>query len=72
MEGYQVGEKLLADVASATGLPEDLVTVELNRLVAKAGKKPEDMTLEDLRLILAEYVQDVLLAAHREFSDTEN
>ncbi len=67
-----MGEKLLADVVTATGLPEDLVTVELNRLVAKAGKKPEDLTLEELRLILAEYVQDVLLAAHREFSDTEN
>lgn len=67
-----MGEKLLSDVVTATGLPEDLVSAELNRLVEKAGKNPNDLSIEDLRMILAEYVQDVLLACHKEFSDTQN
>lgn len=66
-----MGAKLLNEVAQATGLPEQMVTDELGLLVAKAGKKTEDLTLEDLRMILAEYVQDVLLAAKDEYSDIE-
>jgi hypothetical protein len=58
-----VGKEMLETVVTATGLPDELINEELNMLVAKAGLKPEEMTLDDLRMILAEYVQDVLLAA---------
>lgn len=63
-----MGEELFGQVTVATGLPADLVSDELERLLGKAGIKREDLTLEDLRRILAEYVQDVLLAAKEEFS----
>lgn len=67
-----MGEQLLIDVASATGLPEDMVTRELGELIKKAGLDPARLTLEDLRQILAEYVQDVLLAAHTEYAQAAN
>lgn len=67
-----MGEKLLEEVVDATGLPEDMMSKELNRLVSQAGLESKDLTLEDLRTILAEYVQDVLLAAQKEFSETES
>lgn len=63
-----MGDELFGKVTVATGLPADLVSEELERLLGKAGIKREDLTLEDLRKILAEYVQDVLLAAKEEFS----
>jgi hypothetical protein len=63
-----VGENLLKDVAVATGLPQEMVSEELCRLISKAGLDPADLTLEDLRQVLAEYVQEVLMAAQQEFS----
>ncbi len=67
-----MGDELFGTVANATGLPTDLVSRELDRLLGKAGIKREDLTLEDLRKILAEYVQDVLLAAKEEFSNSNS
>lgn len=58
-----MGNDLFGKVTGATGLPTDLVCDELERLLTQEGIKPEEMTLEDLRKVLANYVQDVLLAA---------
>jgi hypothetical protein len=63
-----MGEDLFSQVIDATGLPEDGVSQELNRLLSQAGVERSEMTLDDLRRILAEYVQDVLLAAQDEYS----
>jgi hypothetical protein len=56
-----MGKDLLTTIASATGLPSDLVMAELLRLVEKSGKSAEDLSLEELRAILADFLQDVLL-----------
>jgi hypothetical protein len=58
-----MGEELFAQLTAATGLPKDAMSAELDRLLAKAGVAKEKMTLEDLRRVLAEYVQDILLSA---------
>lgn len=58
-----MGEVLIGELTEATGLPKELVDSELGRLIDNAGKIRDDVTLDDLRVILAEYVQDVLLAA---------
>jgi hypothetical protein len=63
-----MGEDLFSQVIDATGLPQDGVSQELNRLLNQAGVERSEMTLDDLRRILAEYVQDVLLSAHEEYS----
>ncbi len=64
-----MGEDLFGKVTDATGLPKELVSDELERLLCKAGIKPGEMTLEDLRSVLAEYVQDVLLEAKEKLAE---
>ena len=64
-----MGENLIDDVADATGLPPELINKELCALLEKAGVHPTQTTLEDLRAILAEYVQDILLEAKAQYSD---
>ncbi|MES2963732.1 MAG: hypothetical protein V4760_07555 [Bdellovibrionota bacterium] len=58
-----MGNALIGELTEATGLPKELVDSELGRLIDASGKIRDDVTLDDLRVILAEYVQDVLLAA---------
>lgn len=69
--GAFMEEDLFGLVTDATGLPDDLVSNELTRLLQKAGIEREAMTLDDLRQILAEYVQDVLLEAKDKFSEPQ-
>jgi hypothetical protein len=68
LEGGDMGERLLTDLAEATGLPSDLVTDELGRLIQGAGLAKSDITLDDLRAILADYMQEILLSAKEEIS----
>ena len=62
------GARLLSEVTEATGLPNDLVGNELGRLVASAGLSQETLTLEDLREVLAAYLQDVIVDAKNSFA----
>ena len=59
------GKKLLTQIASNTGLPEETMTQELGRLVEGAGLSTEIVSLDDLRRVLAEYAQEILLSAKR-------
>jgi hypothetical protein len=52
--------KLLEELARATGLPENLVHRELNALLAKSGKDSEHLTLDLLREVIAEYLREVI------------
>lgn len=63
------GLKLLKDITAATGLPSEGVENELDRLIQAAGIKKENLTLDDLREVLANYMQDILLSAQQEFSE---
>lgn len=65
-----MGESLLSQLSRATGLPQDLVQRELERLVGQSGKSPS-LDLDELREILADYLQDVLLKAQEEYSGEE-
>ncbi|NJL24801.1 MAG: hypothetical protein HC902_06295 [Calothrix sp. SM1_5_4] len=57
------GKRLLSILIDATGLPADTLEREINRLVEARGLTPDQVTLEDLRDILANYLQDALLEA---------
>jgi hypothetical protein len=61
-----MGNDLTKTVIEATGLPTDPVERELNGLIAKHGTTPEEMTLDDLRDIMAEYLQTVFLELAQE------
>ena len=66
-----MAESLLGQLSKATGLPQELVQKELERLIGKAGKN-QSVELDELRDILAEYLQEVLLQAQSEFSEAES
>lgn len=61
------GMELLNELSDATGLPETMIDEELSRLLASAGKTTDEATLDDLRELLATYLQDVLLDARDSF-----
>jgi len=61
-----MGNALFKTVVSATGLPETSVSRELEGLLGQAGISSSEMTLEDLRQVLADYLQDVLLELKEE------
>ena len=63
-----MGTKLINFVVENTGLPAEPVHRELNGLLEKHGVNPDSMTLEDLREVLADYLQDVFL----ELQEKEN
>ena len=66
-----MGQDVLKSLIQATGISEELISPELKSLTDRAGLSAETLTIEDLRLILAEYVQEVLLSAKEQF-DSQN
>jgi len=62
------GKELLNEVVAATNLPQDPLNQELMQLLEKAKCAQESLSLEDLRQILADYAQEVLLQAQAEYS----
>lgn len=56
MDGISLIRKLLEH----TGLPQESIGAELDRLIQKAGKNKEMLSLDDIRMILEEYVHSVL------------
>ena len=58
-----MGAKLLKEISEGTGLPQDMVTYELDKLLKQAGLKKEQVTLDEIRDVLANYLQDVLVEA---------
>ena len=51
--------ELLSEVASLTGLPVDWVESELTQIVKKSGHTPEQLTLEELRASMLEYLEEM-------------
>ena len=52
---------LLKSVVAATGLPEKPVQNELSSLIARSGLSCDDLTLDELREVMAEYLNLVFL-----------
>lgn len=59
-------ETLSKTVITATGLPQNLIEKEFNSLLSKYGKNPETLTLDELREMMAEYLQIVFLEIKKE------
>lgn len=57
------GSLLFKILIQATGLPADAVEKELLGLMAARGVSIETLTLDELREVLAAYLQDTLLEA---------
>lgn len=61
------GQELLETLVQATGLPESPLHKELNHLIGESKMNSSDIDLEQLRTLLAEYAQDVLLRAKKTY-----
>lgn len=68
-EGGVRGTALIEELSAASGLPDDLIGEELSRIIAGAGRSTADVTLDDLREMLAAYLQDVLADAKDAFDE---
>lgn len=62
------GKDLLNQVLAATDLPQESLKHELAHLLDKAKCSQESLSLDDLRQILADYAQEVLLGAQAHYS----
>lgn len=57
------GTRLLRILIEATGLPPESLELELTELLSARGVSLEQLTLEDVREVLASYLQDTLVEA---------
>lgn len=58
-----MGAELIETVCTATGLPKELIQTELHRILMDEGIDADEVTIEELRVALAKYLQEVLLGA---------
>lgn len=61
------GIALIKALLESTGLPQESLSAEVDRLIAKTGVSKDNFTLDDLRLVMEEYLHSVLPDAQREF-----
>ena len=64
-----MGKNLSQTVIAATGLPQDPVEREFNKILERYGKSQENLTLEELREVMAEYLQIVFLEMNVESNE---
>lgn len=60
------GQSLIQEVCSSTDLPNDLLNSELKSLIQRKNLCEDHLTLDQLRELLADYLQDVLLEVKTE------
>ncbi len=56
-----MGNLLTKTVIEATGLPQNPVEREFENLLTKHGKSADQLTLDELREVMADYLQTVFL-----------
>lgn len=61
------GLELLRVLVEATGLPEASVTKELTEVCSRLKINPELMTMDQLREVMATYLQEVLVKAKDQY-----
>lgn len=61
-----MAENLFEQVVKNTGLPEDMISQDFLRLLSDKGLGSDSLTLDQLRDVLAEYLQDVFISAKEE------
>ncbi len=62
-----MSNELFKKVTESTGLPANLVSNELGKLLSKKGLNASDMTMEELRQVLSQYLKDVIIQAKDAF-----
>ncbi len=58
-----MGTDLITKVCEATGLPKELIQNKLVERLEQEGFQADTLTIEELRTVIASYLQEVLLEA---------
>ncbi len=59
------GKALITALLQHTGLPQEGLAAEVDRLIQKHGLNKEHISLEDLRLVMEDYLHYVLPEAQQ-------
>lgn len=59
----------LKQIIKLTGLPEKALERELDKIIQSLGFDPDNLSSENIREILATYMQDTLIKAKEEFKN---
>lgn len=60
-------DNLFEKIVKNTGLPEELVSQDFLKKITDKGFEKNNLTLDQIRDVLAEYLQDVILQAREEY-----
>jgi hypothetical protein len=64
-----MSNQLIKDLTAATGLPDELITKELSQMLNNKGLAGEDLSIDDLRQVMADYLREVIIHAKNKFED---
>lgn len=62
------GKDLIEAVTNSADVPSDLITQELKSLLDQKSLSEANLTLDQLREVLAEYLQDVFVSAKNDLN----
>lgn len=60
-------DNLFEKVVKSTGLPEELVTQDFLKKITERGFEKSTLTIDQIRDVLTDYLQDVILQAREEY-----
>lgn len=55
------GTELIKFLAENSGLPKDWIETQMESMIDSKGINPAEITLDDIRVILAECLQEIIL-----------
>ena len=61
------GNALVKALLDLTGLPQESLSSEMDQMIHKSGLNKENVSLDDLRLVLEEYLHSVFPEVQREY-----
>lgn len=61
------GNALVKAILELTGLPQESLSSEMDQLIHSSGLNKENVSLDDLRIMLEEYLHSVFPEAQREY-----
>jgi hypothetical protein len=67
-EGKMSEKCLMEELIQLTGIPNELMRRELESMRNKAGLENKPLTIEDLRGLIAEYLQETLVEAKKKYT----
>lgn len=60
-------DNLFDKIVKSTGLPEELITQDFLKKISEKGFEKSTLTLDQIRDVLSEYLQDVILQAREQY-----